>query len=152
MRIATTLPAADLDRAKALYSQVLGLEPVEIEPMGEVWYELAGSRFMVYASQFAGTNEATAAGLMVDDVEATVAELRARGATFEDYDFGDDFRTVDGIMTLPNGRKSAWFKDSEGNILGISEAGGELRPTDRASARASAEWSSSALGDHVGDP
>ena len=87
MRIAVTLPAADLDRAKAWYSQVLGLEPVEIEPMGEVWYELGGSRFMVYSSQFAGTNEATAAGLMVDDVEAAVAQLRARGAAFEDYDF-----------------------------------------------------------------
>ena len=124
MKIAVTLPAADLDRAKAWYSQVLGLEPVEIELMGEAWYELGGSRFMVYSSQFAGTNQATAAGLMVDDVEATVAQLRARGATFEDYDFGDDFRTVDGIMTLPNGRKGAWFKDSEGNILGISEPGG----------------------------
>jgi catechol 2,3-dioxygenase-like lactoylglutathione lyase family enzyme len=123
MRIAVTLPAADLDRAKAWYSKVLGLEPVEIEPMGEVWYELDGSRFMVYSSQFAGTNKATAAGLMVDDVEATVTQLGARGATFEDYDFGDDFRTADGIMTLPNGRKGAWFKDSEGNILGISEPG-----------------------------
>ncbi len=124
MRIAVTLPAADLDRAKAWYSQVLGLEPVEIEPMGEVWYEIGGSRFMVYASQFAGTNQATAAGLMVDDFAATSAELRARGAIFEDYDFGEDFHTVDGIMTLPNGRKGAWFRDSEGNILGLSEAGG----------------------------
>ncbi len=123
MRIAVTLPAADLDRAKAWYSKILGLEPVEIEPMGELWYELGGYRFMVYSSQFAGTNQATAAGLLVDDAEATIAELRARGATFEDYDFGEDFRTVDGVMTLPDGRKSAWMKDSEGNILGISQAG-----------------------------
>ena len=122
MRIAVTLPAADLDRAKAWYSKILGLEPVEIEPMGELWYELGGYRFMVYSSQFAGTNQATAAGLMVDDFEATAAQLRARGAIFEDYDFGEDFRTVDGIMTLPSGRKGAWLKDSEGNILGLSEA------------------------------
>ena len=122
MRIAVTLPASDLERAKAWYSKILGLEPVEVEPMGETWYELGGHRFMLYESQFAGTNKATAAGLEVDDVEATVAELKARGATFEEYDFGEDFRTVDGIITLPNGRKGAWLKDSEGNILGIAQA------------------------------
>jgi predicted enzyme related to lactoylglutathione lyase len=124
MKIVVTLPAADLDRAKAWYSKILDLEPVEIEPMGEVWYEVGGSRFMVYSSQFAGTNQATAAGLLVDDVEATVARIKSRGASPEDYDFGEDFRTVDGIMTLPNGRKAAWVKDSEGNILGLSSTQG----------------------------
>jgi hypothetical protein len=44
----------------------------------------------------------------------------ARGAVFEDYDFGEDFRTVDGIMTTPAGAKLAWMKDSEGNILGVA--------------------------------
>jgi predicted enzyme related to lactoylglutathione lyase len=122
MKITVTLPAADLDRAKVWYKEILGLEPVEIEPMGEVWYELGGSRFMVYESQFAGTNQATAAGLIVDDVEATVARLMERGAVLENYDFGEDFRTVDGIMTLPNGRQAAWLKDSEGNILGLSSS------------------------------
>jgi len=122
MKIAVTLPAADLDRAKAWYKKILGLEPVEVEPMGEAWYELGGSRFMVYESQFAGTNQATAAGLLVDDVEATVASLAERGAVLEDYDFGEDFRTVNGIMTLPNGRQAAWLKDSEGNILGLSSS------------------------------
>jgi predicted enzyme related to lactoylglutathione lyase len=122
MEIRVTLPAADLDRATAWYKKILDLEPVEIEPMGEVWYELGSTRFMLYSSQFAGTNQATAAGLLVDDVEATVARLKARGAVLEDYDFGEEFRTVDGIMTLPNGRTAAWLKDSEGNILGLSSA------------------------------
>ncbi|MFO7533837.1 MAG: VOC family protein [Candidatus Limnocylindrales bacterium] len=120
MKLTVTLPAADLDRAKAWYSQILGLEPVETQPMGEVWYELGGSRFMLYQSQFAGTNKATAAGLQVDDFNATVAQLKERGAVLEDYDFGEDFRTTDGIMTLPDGQKAAWITDSEGNILGIS--------------------------------
>jgi catechol 2,3-dioxygenase-like lactoylglutathione lyase family enzyme len=124
MKIAVTLPAADLDRAKAWYKNILGLEPVESEATGEVWFELGGSRFLVYQSQFAGTNQATAAGILVDDVGATAASLKARGAVLEDYDFGDDFRTIDGIMTMPNGRQTAWLKDSEGNILGLSSAGG----------------------------
>jgi predicted enzyme related to lactoylglutathione lyase len=120
MQIALTLPASDLERAKEWYRTMLGIEPIEISPEGSFWYELDGTRFMVYQSQFAGTNQATAAALSVDDLEATVAELRARGAVFEDYDFGEDLRTVDGVMTSPGGFKMAWLKDSEGNILGIA--------------------------------
>ena len=122
MNIIVTLPAADIERARGWYSKVLGLEPVEVEEMGETWYELEGTRFLVYPSQFAGTNGATAAGLEVDDTEATVAELKARGAVFEDYDFGEGFQTVDGILARPDGRKSAWMKDSEGNIIGITSS------------------------------
>ncbi len=120
MRFAPTLPAADMERAKAWYASVLQLEPAGTDPNGDVWYEAGGTRFLVYTSQFAGTNKATAMGVEVDDVVAAVAELRARGGVFEDYDFGDDFRTVDGILTAPDGQKIAWLKDSEGNILGIS--------------------------------
>jgi predicted enzyme related to lactoylglutathione lyase len=120
MRITVTLPASDLDRAKAWYAQVLGVEPVESRPTGELWYELGDSRFLLYSSQFAGTNQATAAGIQVDDFDATVAQLRERGAVLEDYDFGEDFRTTDGIITMPDGNRSAWMKDSEGNILAIT--------------------------------
>ena len=120
MQIAATLPASDMERAKAWYSSVLQLEPKEITEDGSAWYEVGGTSFLVYASQFAGTNQATAAAIGVADVEATVQELKARGAVFEDYELGEDFRTVDGILTSPSGRKMAWLKDSEGNILGIA--------------------------------
>ena len=120
MQIAATLPASDLERAKAWYAKVLQLEPSETTEDGSFIYEVDGSFFMVYASQFAGTNQATAAAISVDDVEATVADLKVRGAVFENYDFGEDFRTVDGILTSPTGRKMAWLKDSEGNILGVA--------------------------------
>ena len=119
MRIAASLPASDMERAKAWYASVLNLDPTEITVNGDAWYELDGTRVLLYASQFAGTNQATAAALEVEDVEASVADLKARGAVFEDYDFGDEFRTVDGILTTPDGQKLAWLKDSEGNILGI---------------------------------
>ena len=120
MQFAATLPASDMDRAKAWYAKILQLEPTDVTEDGSAWYEVGGTSFLVYASQFAGSNKATAAAIGVDDVEASVAELRSRGAVFEDYDLGDDFRTVDGILTSPDGRKMAWFKDSEGNILGIA--------------------------------
>ena len=120
MRFATTLPATDLERAKAWYASILQIEPTKLDENGDAWYEAGSTRFFLYASQFAGTNQATAMGVEVEDVEAAVADLRARGAVFEDYDFGDDFRTVDGILTTPDGQKLAWFKDSEGNILSLA--------------------------------
>ena len=119
MQIAATLPASDLERAKDWYRRVLQIEPVETTDEGSYWFELEGTRFLVYESQFAGTNQATAAAIGVDDVEAAVAEFRSRGAAIEEYDFGEDFRTVNGILTTPAGTKLAWIKDSEGNILGI---------------------------------
>jgi predicted enzyme related to lactoylglutathione lyase len=80
MKFAATLPASDIERAKAWYSSVLHLEPTEITESGDVWYESGGTRLMLYPSQFAGTNQATAVNIRVDDVEVSVAELKARGA------------------------------------------------------------------------
>jgi catechol 2,3-dioxygenase-like lactoylglutathione lyase family enzyme len=116
-----TLPAADMTRAKEWYRDKLGMKPSDESPMGEAMYETGGSGFMLYPSPFAGTNQATAAGFMVDDFDGTVAELRSNGVIFEEYDFGEGMATVDGVIAMPDGRKGAWFKDSEGNILGLAE-------------------------------
>lgn len=115
-----TLPAADMDRAKAWYADKLGLQPVESLETGESWYEIGGTKFLLYPSQFAGSNQATAAGMMVEDFDSAIGELKGNGVVFEDYDFGEDFKTVDGVFTAPSGFKGAWFKDSEGNILSVA--------------------------------
>ena len=118
------LPASDLDRAKQWYSEKLGLEPVSEDEYGGVQYEAGGVMFLVYLSQFAGTNKATAAGFRVDDFDEAVAALRSKGVVFEDVDFGEMGSTVDGVITLADGKdKAAWFKDSEGNILSLSTIG-----------------------------
>ena len=114
-----SLPASDLARAENWYRQYLGIEPTDRTEDGSLLYEVGGTAFLVYASQYAGTNQATAAALAVTDFDTAISELRARGVVFEDYDFGDEFRTVDGIATSPDGSKAAWFKDSEGNTLGV---------------------------------
>ena len=62
----------------------------------------------------------TAASIAVDDFDAAFAGLRGRGVVFEDLDMGE-FKTEDGVLTLPDGRKAAWFKDSEGNTLAITK-------------------------------
>ena len=120
-KLMATLPASDMARAKAFYADKLDLKPVE-DGEFEAWYETGGTRFLLYMSGFAGTNQATAAGFVVDDVETSVAELKGRGVVFEEYDF-DELKTVDGIATTEDGTKAAWFKDSEGNIISIASTG-----------------------------
>ena len=119
MRFAATMPCSDIERAKAWYAAILDIKPTEVTDDGNAVYESSGSRFLLYSSQFAGTNQATAMGIEVDDVEAAVAEVKSSGGVLEDYDFGD-FTTTDGIMTPPDGNKAAWIKDSEGNIIGFA--------------------------------
>jgi catechol 2,3-dioxygenase-like lactoylglutathione lyase family enzyme len=116
------LPAQDLDRAKSWYSDKLGLEPaMEIEERNSAVYDHAGSRFLLYQSEFAGSNQATAAGFIVEDFDEVATQLRANGVVFEELDFGEAGKTVDGVINSPDGlEKGAWFKDSEGNILAIS--------------------------------
>lgn len=118
--IAPSLPASDIDRAKRFYQEKLGFAPVQDDvETGNVMYESgSGTRFTLYPSAFAGTNRATAAAWQVDDLAATVADLRKRGVAFEEYDL-PGLETVDGIATAPDGGRGAWFKDTEGNILGL---------------------------------
>ena len=116
-----TLPAKDLARARQFYADKLGLEPTS-EEMGSLMYETGkGTGFLLYESQFAGTNQATAMGLAVTDFDSAIEDLRARGVTFEDYDM-PGLKTENGVATMPGGMKTAWFKDSEGNILALDNA------------------------------
>ena len=113
------LPASDIERAKAWYADKLGLTPVREDP-GGLEYNSGGQRFAVYPSEFAGTNKATAAAFEVDNLDKAVDDLSSKQVSFEQYDL--EFLKTDerGIADF-EGWKGAWFKDSEGNILAISE-------------------------------
>jgi catechol 2,3-dioxygenase-like lactoylglutathione lyase family enzyme len=115
-RIQTTLPVQDLSRARTFYSTKLGLEPVEAPPAGLV-YECSGGRFLLFPSQGKPSGTHTQVGFAVDNIEAEVRDLKQRGLTFEEYDF-PGLKTVGGIATTGS-NKAAWFKDSEGNLLGV---------------------------------
>jgi predicted enzyme related to lactoylglutathione lyase len=116
--VAATLPAADMARAKEFYRERLSLEPFQEEPDGSARYRLGESMFLIYPSEFAGTNRATAAGFAVSNIEAVVGDLRGRGVVFEELDYGEA-KTVNGILSMPSGTRGAWFKDSEGNTIGL---------------------------------
>ena len=111
------IPAKDMKRARQFYEQTLGFKPKQ-ELAGGVVYEFGDhtSCFM-YPTPNAGTSSASQAFWQVDDVEREVAELKARGVTFEEYDM-PGMRTENGIVTA-GGAKAAWFKDSEGNIMAV---------------------------------
>jgi predicted enzyme related to lactoylglutathione lyase len=114
------IPARDVARARKFYEQKLGLKPKH-ETAGGVVYEL-GERTgcFLYPTPNAGTSKASQAFWQVDDVEREVAELRARGVTFEEYDM-PGLETERGIAT-GGGAKTAWFKDTEGNILAVVQS------------------------------
>ena len=127
-RAATRLPAQDLDRARRFYSEKLGLEPSE-ERDGGLLYEGASGVFALFESAGASTGAFTQMGWDVDDIESTVAELKERGVVFEEVDL-PGLKTIDGIAEVSGnypskggkGERAAWFRDSEGNMLGIGEA------------------------------
>lgn len=111
------IPAADVARARKFYEEKVGLTPKR-EIAGGVVYEFAGhTGCFLYPTKNAGTNKASQAFWQVQDVEREVAELRARGVTFEEYDM-PGLKTRNGIA-VAGGAKSAWFRDTEGNIMAL---------------------------------
>lgn len=122
--IFTILPASDRDRARTFYEEKLGLTPSEVQPNGDLEYECAGIRFYVTKSVGKSPGEFTQASWVVGDIDATVAELRSRGVSFEEYDLPElGMKTVDGITPVPELGRAAYFKDSEGNLLGMIQFG-----------------------------
>ena len=118
-RVNATFPASDMDRAKKFYGQTLGFKQAEENPGGVLYDAGDGTQFLVFPSKNAGSNPSTYAGFRVDDVVAEVADLKKRGVEILEYDT-KSLKTVNGVADM-GGAKAAWFKDSEGNILGVVE-------------------------------
>jgi catechol 2,3-dioxygenase-like lactoylglutathione lyase family enzyme len=125
--VAARLPAADLERARTFYSDKLGLEPSE-ERQGGLLYRVGDCEFALFASSGTSTGSFTQLAFEVEDIEAVVAELRARGVAFEEYDL-PGLTTVGGIAEVEGeypskggkGERAAWFRDSEGNMIGVGQ-------------------------------
>ena len=114
------LAASDLGRARAWYAAKLGLEPA-MEVDGSLIYRVGGGMLLLYETANAGTAKNTTAGWLVDDIDAVMADLRARGVRFEDYDIENGPTTVDGVAGDPSSGRTAWFTDSEGNVVSITQ-------------------------------
>jgi catechol 2,3-dioxygenase-like lactoylglutathione lyase family enzyme len=126
-RVATRLPAQDLERARRFYAEKLGLEPAEERP-GGLLYRFANGEFALYTAAGSSPGTFTQMGFEVDDLEAVVTELKRRGVVFEEVDV-PGLETTDGIAEVQGnypskggkGERAAWFRDSEGNMLGCGQ-------------------------------
>ena len=125
--VAARLPAQNLERAKAFYAEKLGLIPVEERP-GGLRYRCGNSWFSLFESSGRPSGNHSQMGWEVEDIDATVAHLRARGVIFEEYDV-PGLKTINNIARVDGnypsrgalGERAAWFRDSEGNHLGIGQ-------------------------------
>ena len=113
----TTLPAQDMKRARKFYEEKLGLKATEEAPDGGVTYQTGSTTMLVFPSQGKPSGDHTQVGLRVADITSAVTELKGKGVAFEEYDF-PNYKTEGGIMNLGES-KAAWFKDSEGNLVGL---------------------------------
>jgi predicted enzyme related to lactoylglutathione lyase len=125
--ITAALPAQNLNRAKNFYVEKVGLEALESRFLeasdGQVGLSVGdgANRLFVYPAQARSSGEFTQAVIQVSDVRTAVEEMRGRGVEFEEYDTPET-RTEGGIARMPGGGEGAWFKDSEGNLLGLVPA------------------------------
>jgi predicted enzyme related to lactoylglutathione lyase len=117
-----SLPAHDIERAKRWYEEKLELTPMLDMGVAGLIYRTAGSQWLIYPTPAAGTGKQTVGGFVVPDIDETMRDLRAKGVTYEDYAMGDEGPTTEnGVARDPSGGASAWFKDSEGNILAVTQ-------------------------------
>ena len=116
-----TVAVKDLAKVRPFYEEILGLKPIGADMRGAQAFAVAGGTMVVYESQFAGTNQATAVTWTLgEELDATVKDLAAKGVAFEHYQWPGvilegDVHVADG----PGPSRVAWFKDPDGNILSI---------------------------------
>ncbi len=114
------LPATDLERAKDFYQNKLGLTPKQLPVNDPLIFQAGNNTSLLLYYRAEGTKaEHTVAGFNVKDIGQTIKDLESKGVTFEDYD-QPGLKTVNHIMDYGLA-KSAWFKDTEGNILAINQ-------------------------------
>ena len=126
----TKLPAQDLGRARAFYRDKLGLEPIE-ERTGGLRYLCGPTEFHLFSSAGAPSGASTQMAFEVENLEATLADLRARGVTFERFEMsgfdvrGETIAAPDNYPSKGTGELGTFFYDSEGNLIGIAQPVGE---------------------------
>jgi predicted enzyme related to lactoylglutathione lyase len=108
-RVMATLPAADIERARRFYGEKLGLIPVPGAAPAHYLYHCGGATFSLYETSGRASGTHQQMGFSVSDLDAVVRVLRARGVAFTG-DIAEDERT-----------RTAWFKDSEDNVLMLRE-------------------------------
>ena len=121
-RLVANIPAQDIERALRWYQEKLGLRPtMDLGVAGQL-YQSGGVYWLIYQTSAAGTGKHTVASWVVPSIDDAMSDMRSQGVVFEDYDMGEQGPTTEnGVARGPDGGASAWFTDSEGNILALTE-------------------------------
>ena len=115
--VSPAIAVKDMAVASQFYGETLGLE-IKMESPGGTFFKSGSTGIFVYPSSYAGTNQATYAGWVVDDVEALAKELKGKGVQLEHYDM--EGVTREGDIHIIDDVKAIWFKDPDGNILSVT--------------------------------
>lgn len=118
-RFVCPIPVADRERARRFYADTIGLPIVDESAAGVLLDAGAGSRILLFESAAGAGPGPTVAAWEVPALEPLIADLQGRGVIFEDYDL-PGLRT-EGHIAWIGPERAAWFRDSEGNVLAISE-------------------------------
>ena len=113
--VTTMLPVKDLARARSFYEDRLGLQPIGLQADGKFSYDCGGATLALFPKEGGTKADHTAVSFRVPDIAASIAELKAAGVAFENYDF-PGLKTVEHVCVL-GAEKAAWFVDTEGNTL-----------------------------------
>ena len=109
----------NVKEAEEFYGGTLGLTKLWTEGEHRTTYRSGNSALVIFQSQYAGSNKATAVAWPVDDeLDAIVAALKSRGVVFEHSDIPG--LTLKGDVYVGDNMKMAWFKDPDGNILSVA--------------------------------
>ncbi len=105
-----------IEAAERFYRHVLGL-PLRGTADGALVFDVGGNDLRVSPVPATAPSEHTVMGFAVEDVDATIAALGARGVVFERFDgLSHD---ANGAVVTPDGARVAWFRDPDGNILSV---------------------------------
>ena len=121
--IGAVVPVTDLERSIKFYGETLGLGEAERDEMPQnpgARFHIGGGELYVYTSVGAGQSRHTLCAFEVGDIESEVDDLRSRGVKIEEYDM-PGMKTENGIIDMGSGIKGAFFKDPDGNILGLGQ-------------------------------
>jgi catechol 2,3-dioxygenase-like lactoylglutathione lyase family enzyme len=116
--VAPTIPVVDLERASKFYQDKLGLKPSGETLQGKFFEAGNGTQILLYQREPTKADH-TVLGFNVQNIEQEVKDLREKGIVFEEYDL-PNLKTTNGIAIMGKD-KAAWFKDTEGNILALSQ-------------------------------
>jgi catechol 2,3-dioxygenase-like lactoylglutathione lyase family enzyme len=113
-------PTTDPVKARAFYEGLLGLRLVADEKPFALVFDANGTMLRVTTVHELKPHPFTVLGWRVAKIEATVDQLAATGVEFNRYKGVND-ADPRGIWNSPSGARVAWFKDPDGNVLGVTE-------------------------------